>query len=401
MLPVAEAQCRIWAAFSPLPAEWMSLDRAQDRILAADLLARRDQPPQAVSAMDGYALRAEDTLDASRGLRLVGEVPAGQPWSGTVGRGETVRIFTGGAVPDGADTILIQENARAAGDTVFPLEPVAAGRHIRVRGLDFATGWRGLVAGRRLDALALGLAASMGHHWLPVRRRPRVGILATGDELCWPGETPAAGGIVSSNSTALAAMVRAWGGEPIDLGIAPDRVEALAEALDGGVGLDLLLTSGGASVGDYDLIKDVLGGRGLELDFWKIAIRPGKPLVFGRMGSVPVLGLPGNPVSAAVCAIVFARGGLRRLLDLDPALPLREVRVAADLPANDQRQDYLRATLHRDAEGEWAIASRRQDSSMFATLADADALLVRPPFAPAAMRGTPATILPLVECIRT
>jgi molybdopterin molybdotransferase len=399
MLAVAEAQRRVWAAFSPLPAEWLSLDRAAGRVLAADLLAKRDQPPQAVSAMDGYALRAGDTLDPSRSLQLVGEVPAGQPWPGTLGPGETVRIFTGGAVPAGADTILIQENARAEGAAIHPLQPVAAGRHIRAQGLDFRAGWRGLAAGRRLDPLALGLAASMGHHWLPVRRRPRVGILATGDELCWPGETPTAGRIVSSNTTALAAMVRGWGGEPVDLGIAPDRAEALTEALGGAGGLDLLLTSGGASVGDYDLVKQVLGTQGLELDFWKIAIRPGKPLVFGRLGAVPVLGLPGNPVSAAVCAIVFARGALRRALGLEPALPLRQALSADDLPANDQREDYLRAKLRRDGDAEWVTTAALQDSSMFATLAQADALLVRPPFAKALTAGAAATILPLADCL--
>jgi molybdopterin molybdotransferase len=397
MLAVAEAQRRVWAAFQPLPAEWLGLDAAHGRILAQDLSAKRDQPPQAVSAMDGYALRAADTGDPSRSLRIVGEVPAGQPWPGTVGPGEAVRIFTGGAVPDGADTILIQENARAEGLNLYPLEPTTVDRHIRVRGLDFVTGWRGLAAGRRLDPLALGLAASMGHHWLPVRRRPRVGLLATGDELCWPGETPTAGRIVSSNTTALAAMIRVWGGLPIDLGICPDRADALEQALHGATGLDLLLTTGGASVGDYDLIKQVLGSQGLELDFWKIAIRPGKPLVFGRLGKLPVLGLPGNPVSAAVCAIVFARGALRRALGLDPTLPIRQVRTEVALPANDQREDYLRAKLRRTADGERAIAATRQDSSMFATLAGADALLIRQPFAEPLPAGASAPIIPLAE----
>ncbi len=399
MLPVAEAQARVWSAFSPLPAEWLAADRAAGRILAADLAAKRDQPPQAVSAMDGYALRAADTQDPARGLELVGEVPAGRPWPGTVEAGQAVRIFTGGAVPAGADTILIQENARVDAGLVHALEPAAAGRHIRAQGLDFAAGWRGLAAGRRLDPLALGLAVSMGHHWLPMRRRPRVGILATGDELCWPGETPVAGGIVSSNTTALAAMIGAWGGEPVDLGIAPDRADALSAALHGALGLDLLLTSGGASVGDYDLVRHVLGTEGLELDFWKIAIRPGKPLMFGRLGSVPVLGLPGNPVSAAVCGIVFARGALRRMLGLDTALPLRQARTDNALAANDQREDYLRARLRRADDGEWVATAWRQDSSMFATLADSDALLIRSPFAPALPAGSTATIMPLADCM--
>jgi molybdopterin molybdotransferase len=397
MLAVAEAQRRVWAAFGPLPAEWLSLDRALGRVLADDLLAKRDQPPQAVSAMDGYALRAADSGDPTRRLRIVGEVPAGQPWAGTIGPGEVVRIFTGGCIPDGADSILIQENAAADDRGLRCREPTSPGRFVRPRGLDFGSGWRGLAGGRRLDPLALGLAAAMGHHWLPVRRQPRVGLLATGDELRWPGETPGAGQIVSSNTTALAAMVRLWGGLPVDLGISPDRPDALERALAGAAGLDLLLTTGGASVGDYDVVRQVLGGQALELDFWKIAMRPGKPLIFGRVGDVPVLGLPGNPVSAAVCGLVFVRGALRRTLNLDPALPIHELPTAMPLPANDERQDYLRAKLHRASDGERVGVASRQDSSMFATLAEADALLIRPPLAGPSPEGAAVPILRLAE----
>lgn len=397
MLPVAEAQRRIWAAFEPLAAEWLGLDRAQGRILAQDLLARRDQPPQAVSAMDGYALRAADSGDPARALQVVGEVPAGAPWPGAVGPGEAVRIFTGGCVPDGADAILIQENAAADGRSLRCLEPTTAGRFVRRRGLDFVAGWRGLAAGRRLDPLPLGLAASMGHAWLPVRRRPRIGLLATGDELAWPGETPGPGRIVSSNTTAVGAMIRAWGGVPVDLGICHDDPASLGHALDGIAGLDLLVTSGGASVGDYDLVKQTLGARGLELDFWKIAMRPGKPLVFGRLAGVPVLGLPGNPVSAAVCAVVFLRGAVRRMLGIDPELPLESLPTASPLPANDGRQDYLRATITLGPGGERVAAAAAQDSSMFATLADAAALLIRPPHAAPLPAGADAPILRLAS----
>jgi molybdopterin molybdotransferase len=382
MLAVAEAQARIWAAFAPGPEEWVSLDRGLGRVLARDLAARRDQPPLAVSAMDGYAVRAADTREPGRRLELVGEVQAGTVWAGALGPGQALRIFTGAPLPAGADAILIQEDADADAGGVRCREPVEPGRFVRPRGLDFGAGWVGLPAGRVLDPRGIGLAAAMGHAWLPVRRRPRVGLLATGDELRWPGETPGPGQIASSNSAALAAMARAWGGEPVDLGICPDRAEPLREALAGAAGLDLLVTSGGASVGDHDLVRQAFEGTGLVLDFWRIAMRPGKPLAFGRLGGTPVLGLPGNPVSAVVCGIVFLRGALRRRLGLEPDLAPEPARLAAPLPANDQRQDYLRATLTPGPDGmPLATPAARQDSSMLATLAAADALLVRPPLA--------------------
>jgi molybdopterin molybdotransferase len=398
MLSVAEAQDRIWAAFDPLPAEWVTLDGALGRTLASDLAAKRDQPALPVSAMDGYAVRAVDTLDPGRPLRVVTEIAAGMIWDRELQPGEAARIFTGAVVPAGADTILIQENASTEGAEVRALEPAPAGRFVRPRGLDFTTGWRGLPAGRLLDPLALGLAAAMGHVWLPVRRRPRIGLLATGDELRWPGETPGPGQLISSNTTALAGFVRQWGGEPVDLGISPDRESDLLDAIDSAAGLDLLVTSGGASVGDYDLIQPALKQRGLELDFWKIAMRPGKPLIFGRLGPMPVIGFPGNPVSSSVCAIVFLRGAMQRLLGRAPELPVGEASIASSLPPNDQRQDYLRATLDRDSAGRvQAHAAGRQDSSMFATMASADALIIRPPHAPAVESGALVPIVSLRE----
>ncbi|HET6468867.1 MAG TPA: gephyrin-like molybdotransferase Glp [Geminicoccaceae bacterium] len=401
MLAVAEAQARVQGAFGPTPLEWVTLERALGRVLACDLCARRDQPPVAVSAMDGYAVRAADTADGTERLRLVGEVAAGGAAAPAVGPGEAVRIFTGGALPAGADAILIQENAEAGDGLVRCLAATEPGRFVRPAGLDFARGWRGLEAGRTLDPLALGLAAAMGHLWLPVRRQPRIGLLATGDELVWPGETPGPHAIVSSNSTVLAGLVAAWGGEPVDLGIARDDAASLAAALDQVRGLDALVTTGGASVGDHDLVREALGGRGLELDFWQIAMRPGKPLIFGRLGAVPVLGLPGNPVSTAVCAIVFLRGALRRALGRDPALPLSEARLAAPLAPNDHRQDHLRARLlPGDGGPPRVLPAGRQDSSMFATLALADALLVRPPHDPALAEGHPVRIIGLAEVLR-
>lgn len=396
MLAVAEAQARIWAAFAPGPEEWVGLDRALGRVLAHDLAARHDQPPLAVSAMDGYAVRAAETHDPQRRLAVVGTAQAGAVWPGVLAAGQALRIFTGAPLPAGADAVLIQEDAAAEGDGVRCLAPVEPGRFVRPQGLDFAAGWVGLPAGRALDPRAIGLAAAMGHHWLPVRQRPRVGLLATGDELRWPGETPGPGQITSSNTAALAAMVRAWGGAPVDLGICPDRAEALAAALGGVAGLDLLVTTGGASVGDHDLVRPALDRAGLVLDFWKIAMRPGKPLAFGRLAGTPVLGLPGNPVSAVVCAIVLLRGAVRRRLGLAPELPEETARLAAPLPANDLRQDYLRASLEPGGGGPpLARAASRQDSSMQATLAHADALIVRPPFAAPLAAGAEVPVIRL------
>ena len=402
MLAVAEAQRRVYAGAKPTPAEWVALPSAYGRVLSQDLVAARDQPPCAVSAMDGYAVRAADMTDPDAVFRVVGTAPAGHAWAGTIGPREVVRIFTGGTLPPGADAIAIQENANRIGeDRVRFARASSGGEFVRPAGLDFTRGWPGLRVGTALDPRALGLAAIMGHGWLPVRRRPRVGILATGDEIRWPGATPDPGEIISSNSTTLAAMVSAWGGEPVDLGIAADRPEALIEALRHAHGLDLLVTSGGASVGDYDLVQSALGAEGLELDFWRIAMRPGKPLLFGRLGDVQVLGLPGNPVSAGVCAIVFLRGAVRTALGLPTELPLGEARLEHDLPANDEREDYLRTRLTRRYGDLWALPAKRQDSSMFATFVAADGLIVRPPRDDARKAGDRLKIIDLAAALRS
>jgi len=399
MLPVAEAQARILAPLTTLPAEWVPLPQALGRVLAEDLAARRDQPPVAVSAMDGYAVRGADTAEVGRPFCLVGEAVAGGDRTLAVGPHEAVRIFTGGAVPAGADAIVIQENAEAAGDTVRFTATVAPGTFVRAAGLDFAAGWTGLATGAVLDARALGLAAAMGHLWLPVRRRPRLGLLATGNELRWPGETPHGSQIISSNTLTVGAMATGWGASAIDLGICADDGAALAARVRDAAGLDLLVTTGGASVGDYDLVQRALGREGLKLDFWKIAMRPGKPLLFGSLGLVPVLGFPGNPVSAGVCAIVFLRLAQQRMLGLPEGLPERRARLANPLPANDQRQDYLRA-VYVEHDGERRLRTApRQDSSMLATFANADALLVRTAFDPARDIGDTVTLIDLREAL--
>lgn len=401
MISVAEARARILAALSTVGSEWVPLTAALDRVLAADLHARRSQPMTAVSAMDGYAVRAADTEAVGAWLTVVGESRAGGEPVPALNPGEAARIFTGAPLPTGADAVAIQENAERDGNRVRFTRASGLGEFVRPAGLDFVEGWCGLVAGTRLDPRRLGLAAIMGHGWLSVRRRPRVAILATGDELCPPGETPGPHRVVSSNSLVLAGLVRSWGGEPVDLGIARDSPEDLTRALADVQRVDLLVTSGGASVGDYDLVRSTLGREGLVLDFWKIAMRPGKPLVFGYLRDVPFLGLPGNPVSSVVCAIVFLRAALRRLQGLDPALPLVAARLGRDLPANDEREDHLRATLMESgADGPIVIPAGRQDSSMLATMALADALIVRAPHVPAAVAGETVTIVRLVDALR-
>ena len=401
MLAVAEAQARVLAPLSVLPPEWVTLTEALGRVLAADLAARRDQPPVAVSAMDGYAVRAVDTEPPGRPFRLVGEAAAGTDLAHRLGPGEAARIFTGGALPPAADAVVIQENAESDGSTVRFTQAVAPGTFVRPAGLDFRQGWTGLAAGTLLDPRALGLAAAMGHFWVPVRRRPRIGLLATGNELRLPGETPQGSQIISSNSLMLAGMIAGWGAVPVDLGISPDDGRELASRLRAATGLDLLVTSGGASVGDYDLVRATLDLEGVTLDFWKIAMRPGKPLLFGRMGELPVLGFPGNPVSTAVCALIFLRLALQRLIGLPERLRHQEMPLAHDWPANDQRQDYLRGSYVDDAAGRRVRTASRQDSSMLATFAMADALVVRPPFDPPRGPGHPATVIDLRQALES
>jgi len=397
MIPVAEARRRILAAFAVLPAELVPLPEALGRVLAEDVHARLTQPPFAASAMDGYAVRAADVASVPTRLKVVGYAPAGGAYAGRLEPGEAVRIFTGGPLPEGADAIVIQEDCEAAGDQVLVKESSSAGRYVRPAGLDFKQGARGLAAGRRLNDRDIGLAAAMDHAWLRVRRRPRVAILATGDEIVMPGEPRGPHQIVSSNGLALAAFLRAAGAEPIDLGIAPDNREALQRLAAGAAGADLLLTTGGASVGEHDLVQSALEAQGMKVDFWKIAMRPGKPVMFGRVGATPVLGLPGNPVSTLVCATVFLRPAVAVMLGDSAAAPEPEGALAGrDLAENDGREDYLRARLAHDEAGKLvATPFDRQDSSMLFLLQQADCLLIRPPRAPAIPRGTPVPILRL------
>jgi molybdopterin molybdotransferase len=394
MISVEEARARILAPLVPLPAEIVPLAEAWDRVLAAPVVARLTQPPADISAMDGYAVRAADAHEGAV-LRLVGEAPAGHPFRARVGPGETVRLFTGSLIPGGADAVLLQEDAGADGGLITVGETVTVGRHVRPRGQDFAAGEAVLQAGVRLTARQIGLAAAANNAWLSVHRRPQVAILATGDEIALPGDPLPAGGIVSSNSHMLAAMVRAAGGLPTLLPIAGDRPDAIANAASAALGADLLVTTGGASVGTHDVVQAGLAQHGFALDFWKIAMRPGKPMIHGRIGVLPVLGLPGNPVSAAVCALLFMLPALRRMQNqAAETLPTVPAVAGAAIRANDHRADHLRARLGRDSAGRLAATPfAKQDSGMLSLLSQAECLVLRAPHAPAVEVGSPVEIL--------
>lgn len=399
MITVAEARERLLATLAPLGPEQIPVGEAFGRVLAENVTARRTQPPAPLSAMDGYAVRAADVAQIPRHLKIVGAVPAGKSYDGKLGAGEAVRIFTGAPLPVGADAVVIQEDTDRDGDTVIVKESSHVGRHVREAGLDFREGELRLKIGRELTARDVGLAAAMNWPWLRVYRRPRVAILPTGDEIVLPGDPVGPNQIVSSNGFALTALVQACGGIPIALPIAPDDPRALQQVAASATGIDLLVTTGGASVGDHDLIRDALGETGLVLDFWQIAMRPGKPLMVGKFRGTPMIGLPGNPVSTMVCSLLFLKPAIEKMSGIEPREPmLQKARLASPLKANDRRQDYLRATLTRSADGTLEVRPfSKQDSSMMSLLAAADCLIVRPPHAPAVIAGDPVDVMLLAR----
>ena len=397
MITVAEAKARILDNLETVGGETVSLADALGRVLAEDVTARLTRPERDTSAMDGYALRAADLDAGTTELIEVDHIPAGKVSERALAPGECARIFTGGWLPEGADTILIQEDAErdeSGGPARITVkERPEAGNHVRRAGQDFAAGEVLAKRGTRLNARAIGLIAGGNVPWVNVRRRPRIAILATGDEIVQPGEPLAPGQIAGSGGPAMAALVRQCGGEPMQLAIARDEPEALARAANQARGCDFLVTIGGASVGEYDLVRDVLGDGGQDIAFHKIAMRPGKPLMFGAFRGVRLLGLPGNPVSSYVCSLLFLRPAIQALLGCPQDSPPRTLPCAADLAANGPREHYMRARLIvRDGQ-EAALPFEAQDSSLVSVLAGADGLLVRPVGAPPAPAGTPVPFI--------
>lgn len=402
LLPVDEALARLIGSANPITeTETLPLDAANGRVLAADLAARLTHPPFDSSAMDGYAVRDADVRSLGAELRVIGQSAAGHGFTGRIGPGDAVRIFTGAPVPQGADCILIQEDAERIGeDRIRSTFHPGPGRHIRPRGQDFSEGEQILAAGQILDVGRLTVAAAMGHASLPVRRRVRVAILSTGDELVPPGTLPGPHQIVASNGAGIGALSRDNGAEVIDLGLAGDDRAALSAAVERArsARADVLVTLGGASVGDHDLVRSTLLSLGMALDFWRIAMRPGKPLMVGRLDGMHVLGLPGNPASSLVCGLLFLEPLLRHLAALPPPRRQAMAIAGAAMPANDKRQDYVRARLVRRADGQLeATAFDRQDSSMMSVFAAANALIIRPPQAPPLSSGAPCPVLLLRE----
>ncbi|MDR3376869.1 MAG: molybdopterin molybdotransferase MoeA [Ancalomicrobiaceae bacterium] len=401
LLSLEEARARVLDRVVALAGEEVELMAANGRTLAEDLAARRTQPPFDVSAMDGYAVRAVDVAHCPADLAVIGAVPAGYAFDGSVGPGQAVRIFTGAPMPAGADAVLIQENTAISGEgRVTALEPVAEGRNVRRAGLDFTAGDVLLRRGHRLSWRDVAIAAAMNHPSVKVTRRPRVAILATGDELVRPGATPGAAQIVASNSFAVAAFTQAQGGEAIDIGIVPDDLGQTVERIRHGLalGVDVLVTFGGASVGDHDLVHQALVTAGADVNFWKVALRPGKPLMSARIGATRILGMPGNPVSSMVGAVLFLGPLIGALLGRDvTGEPATEPAIlGAALKENDGRADFLRATLAPLATGlPIATAFERQDSAMLSRFVAADCLILREPHAPPADAGDSCRIVRL------
>ncbi len=395
LVPVAEARRRLVDSLKPLATESVSVMDAVGRVLAEDVTATVSHPPADVSAMDGYAVRSADVTKVPVQLTVVGESAAGHPWNGTVDRGQAARIFTGAHMPKGADAIVIQEDADVSGTVVTIKESSVAQRHVRPAGQDFKTGDVVLRAPKRLTARDIGLAGAANAAHVTVFRKPRVGVLSTGDEIALPGESVGLHQIVSANGPSICAFVRDRGGIDLHLGVVRDEATALRAALDRAEPIDLLVTSGGVSVGDRDLMKQALSTDDFALTFHKIAMRPGKPLLFGHLKGLPIMGLPGNPVSAMVCAILFLGAALDRLQGLPGAAPATlPARLGADMKPNDGREDYVRARLERAADGGLiATPFAKQDSAMISALAQAGALIVRAPHAPAAKAGDQVSTL--------
>ena len=399
LLTVDEALARILSHADLMPCETVSLKDAVGRVLAEDLVAKRTQPPFSASAMDGYAVRAADIAQAPVKLKLIGESAAGHGFRGSVSAGETVRIFTGAPLPEGADTIAIQENVTAedTGRVVTVEQAEPEGRFVRPAGLDFSEGDIGLKVASLISFGEVSLAASMNFAELHVRKEPQVAIISSGDELVQPGAQLSQDQIISSNSYGVAAIVDAAGGQSHDLGIAQDTLEALAEKIERAKDCDIVVTLGGASVGDHDLVQQALKNAGVELNFWSLAMKPGKPVMFGTLQKGKrtqiYLGLPGNPVSSLVCAIVFVAPLIQKMLGRPTDLPFQQAFFACDMPPSGPRQEYMRACAEK-RDGHYHVTPfANQDSSILSNLVKADCLVLRPANAAASARGDACQIL--------
>ncbi len=395
LLPLADAFAKVDQGISTLSSEQISVSEALGRVVAQDVAARLTQPPSEVSMMDGYAVRSSDIPEQPVTLTRVGESQAGGPFEGTVGEGECVRIFTGAPMPAGADAVIMQEDTEVDGMQITMKEVAFEGKFVRRAGLDFCEGDVLIKAGQLVSARHVGLLCAMNVPWIQVYRKPRVAILATGDELVMPGEAVKPSQIISSNSLMVASMVTAMGGVPINLGIAGDTEESLRETLKGLEGADMLVSSGGVSVGEYDLVQKVLGEEGMDLGFWRIAIKPGKPFMFGQIGDKPAMGLPGNPVSAYVTAFIFLRAALKKMqgLPFEQDTPMRAI-LGGDVKPNGARQEYMRAVFTRDEQGRMvATPYDKQDSSMLGNLAHCEGFIIRPIDAPALSAGSETDVI--------
>lgn len=395
LLPVKDALERVLAAAKTVSTVEKPLSGCHGYSLSKDIMAKRTQPPFASSAMDGYAVRHDD-LKKDIFLTVIGESSAGHGYNGKVCEGETVRTFTGAPMPEGTDTVLIQEDAEKITDTeIKPTDIPAKGLFVRPEGMDFRSGQILLNKGTVLNFQSLSLAAAMNHPTLNVHRKPKVGILSNGDELVWPGQEPDRDQIIASNAFGVASLVQEFGGEAIDLGIASDKAEDIDHAFTQAQkeNCDVLVTLGGASVGDHDLIKPALKARGAALDFWKIAMRPGKPFMFGNLEDLLILGMPGNPVSSLVCSLLFLRPLVLAMQNRDPTAKLVDAVLAKDVAANGIREGYLRSMLEVK-DGKYLVtAFDQQDSSILTVLAKANCLLIRPIKAPAAKAGEPCKVM--------
>ncbi|WP_209503814.1 MULTISPECIES: gephyrin-like molybdotransferase Glp [unclassified Ruegeria] len=390
MITVEEARALVFDLVGPLLSEQVPLAQSAGRVLSHAVVATRDQPPFAASSMDGYAVKA-DEVELHAMFKVVGESAAGRRFDGSVGPGQAVRIFTGAPVPDGADFVVIQEDTDRRGDLITITDHPGPKTNIRPAGVDFMAGTP-ITAPRLIRAEDVALMAAMNIAWVPVSRKPVIALISTGDELVMPGEEPGPDQIIASNTFGLRALLEGLGAVVRVLPIARDTVSSLETAFDLARGADLIVTIGGASVGDYDLVSDVSQGLGMDRSFYKIRMRPGKPLMAGRMGDTAMVGLPGNPVSAMVCGYLFLAPMVRRMLGLEMVLPpFHSARLTEPLTENGPREHYMRAVL-----GETGIqACADQDSSLLSVLAQANALLVRPPNDPARKTGETVQYLPI------